>query len=117
MKKRLSHFAYNERSRSGWTLSSPRFTSLSPLRSTIKELLPMSPARLLLLSLVRTKGDQGGFQCYFSRCHRLHFLKRTLVPGHQPVAEKTLSESFDRPRTKLSGESPCLRITRNCTLA
>src|SRR5262249_38637308 len=36
MKKQLSHFAYNERSRSGWTLSIPPFTSLSPLRSTIK---------------------------------------------------------------------------------
>jgi hypothetical protein len=53
MKKRLSHFAYNERSRSGWTLSIPPFTSLSPVRSTIK-LLPMSPARLLPLSPVRT---------------------------------------------------------------
>lgn len=53
MKKRLSHFAYNERSRSGWTLSIPPFTSLSPVRSTIK-LLPISPARLLPLSPVRT---------------------------------------------------------------
>jgi hypothetical protein len=59
MKKRLSHFAYNERSRSGWTLSIPPFTSLSPVRSTIK-LLPMSPARLLPLSPVRTLPRHGG---------------------------------------------------------
>src|SRR5262247_4133520 len=36
MKKRLSHFAYNERSRSSWTLTIPHFTPLSPIRSTIK---------------------------------------------------------------------------------
>jgi hypothetical protein len=36
MKKRLSYFPYNERSRSGWTLSTPHHTALSPIRSTIK---------------------------------------------------------------------------------
>jgi hypothetical protein len=36
MKKRLSYFPYNERSRSSWTLSTPRHTALSPIRSTIK---------------------------------------------------------------------------------
>jgi hypothetical protein len=34
MKKRLSHFAYNERSRSGWTLSISLQNLLSPIRST-----------------------------------------------------------------------------------
>src|SRR5262245_14790086 len=90
MKKRLSHFAYNERSRSGWTLSSPRFTSLSPLRSTIKELLPMSPARLLPLSLDRTPFVKGGkmglclWRFRFDRIDNLPLLKgnRGLFDDH-----------------------------------
>src|SRR5918996_5718395 len=77
MKKRLSHFAYNERSRSAWTLTIPRLTSLSPIRSTIK-LLPMSPARSLPLSPVCTKGDRGGFECGFNHCYRLEFLNELL---------------------------------------
>src|SRR5919106_2335851 len=59
MKKRLSHFAYNERSRSAWTLTIPRLTSLSPIRSTIK-LFPMSPARSLPLSPVYTGETKRG---------------------------------------------------------
>src|SRR5205809_8067723 len=36
MKKRLSHFPYNERSRPGWTPSTSLQKPLSPIRSTMK---------------------------------------------------------------------------------
>jgi hypothetical protein len=36
MKKWLSYFSYNERSRSGWTLSIPLANSDAPVRSTMK---------------------------------------------------------------------------------
>src|SRR5438093_4241270 len=36
MKKRLSHFPYNERSRPGWTPSTSLRKPLSPIRSTMK---------------------------------------------------------------------------------
>src|SRR5262249_4031485 len=54
MKKRLSHFAYNERSRSGWTLGIPPVYIFESTPIDHKKLLPMSPARLLPLSPVRT---------------------------------------------------------------
>src|SRR5262245_11810609 len=69
MKKQLSHFAYNERSRSGWTLSIPPFTSLSPLRSTIKNcyLCPRHVCYPCLRSAhPLAKGDEGGFLVFFA---------------------------------------------------
>src|SRR5215510_727995 len=78
MKKRLSHFAYNERSRSGWTLSIPPLHIFESTPIDHKKLLPMSPARLLPLSPVRTKGDEGGFEFDFSSCHHLEFLNEFL---------------------------------------
>src|SRR5215510_12517282 len=112
MKKRLSHFAYNERSRSGWTLSSPRFTSLSPLRSTIKELLPMSPARLLLLSLVRTKGKRGGFAFGLCRSSCLDFLDELLRYHASPFSGNLRAlrlRAQDRPSSTLPLNPPALR--------
>src|SRR5262244_779651 len=62
MKKQLSHFAYNERSRSGWTLSIPPFTSLSPLRSTIKNCY-LCPRHVCYPCL---RSAQGGIKGDFS---------------------------------------------------
>src|SRR5262249_41970863 len=62
MKKQLSHFAYNERSRSGWTLSIPPFTSLSPLRSTIKNCY-LCPRHVCYPCLRSAQGEKGGGFC------------------------------------------------------
>jgi Protein of unknown function (DUF559) len=61
MKKRLSYFPYNERSRSGWTLSTPRHTALSPIRSTIKTVTYVSGTFVTLVPGPYKKGDWGDF--------------------------------------------------------
>src|SRR5262249_55553449 len=65
MKKRLSHFAYNERSRSSWTLTIPHFTPLSPIRSTIKTVTYVPGTFVTLVSGPHKGGRRGisGFLC------------------------------------------------------
>src|SRR5918995_7076773 len=110
MKKRLSHFAYNERSRSAWTLTIPRLTSLSPIRSTIK-LLPMSPARSLPLSPVCTKGDRGGFECGFNHCYRLEFLNELLRHYTRNSLQKSMAISVIAAKAAIqSTEFPGFRL-------
>src|SRR5262249_12940156 len=60
MKKRLSHFAYNERSRSSWTLTIPHFTPLSPIRSTIKTVTYVPGTFVTLVSGPHTPFSKGG---------------------------------------------------------
>src|SRR5262245_20611143 len=114
MKKQLSHFAYNERSRSGWTLSIPRFKSLSPIRSTIKKLLPMSPARLLPLSPVRTPPCQRGTltsdTASLERERLVTYRKRLF---HSPPAagyqnDRQACHSFLRERQSVFDAASCL---------
>src|SRR5262245_17481238 len=59
MKKRLSHFAYNERSRSSWTLTIPHFTPLSPIRSTIKTVTYVPGTFVTLVSGPHTPPSRG----------------------------------------------------------
>src|SRR5262249_50997557 len=59
MKKRLSHFAYNERSRSSWTLTIPHFTPLSPIRSTIKTVTYVPGTFVTLVSGPHKGGSRG----------------------------------------------------------
>src|SRR5215831_11997882 len=78
MKKRLSHFAYNERSRSSWTLTIPHFTPLSPIRSTIKTVTYVPGTFVTLVSgphkgglqgdlnLLTASGDEGGISGFFA---------------------------------------------------
>src|SRR5215813_14174659 len=61
MKKRLSHFAYNERSRSSWTLTIPHFTPLSPIRSTIKTVTYVPGTFVTLVSGPHKRGVKGDF--------------------------------------------------------
>jgi len=66
MKKRLSYFAYNERSRSGWTLGIPPLTPLSSIRSAIKTVTYVPGTFVTLVSgphTVRTRGMKEGFLC------------------------------------------------------
>jgi hypothetical protein len=72
MKKRPSHLAYNERSRSGWTLTIPLFTPLSPIRSTIKSVTYVPGTFVTLVSGPHTfakggrKGDFFSGLCVFA---------------------------------------------------
>src|SRR5687768_18493003 len=59
MKKRLSYFPYNERSRSGWTLSTPHHTDLSPIRSTIKTVTYVSGTFVTLVPGPYTAFQRG----------------------------------------------------------
>lgn len=61
MKKRLSYFPYNERSRSSWTLSTPRHLALSPIRSSIKTVTYVSGTFVTLVSGPYKRGDWGDF--------------------------------------------------------
>jgi hypothetical protein len=59
MKKQPSHLAYNERSRSGWTLTIPLFTPLSPIRSTIKTVTYVPGTFVTLVSGLHTLWQRG----------------------------------------------------------
>jgi hypothetical protein len=61
MKKQLSYFPYNERSRSSWTLSTTRHTALSPIRSTIKTVTYVSGTFVILVPGPYKRGDWGDF--------------------------------------------------------
>src|SRR5262249_494851 len=89
MKKQLSHFAYNERSRSGWTLSIPPFTSLSPLRSTIKNcyLCPRHVCYPCLRSAQR--GIEGDLYISLS-CPLLHAPASTAVTALLKEADERM---------------------------
>ena len=71
MKKRLSHFAYNERSRSGWTLSISLQNLLSPIRSTTMKTVTYVLGTFVTLVPGPNKGGYRGI------CVRLH-LPRTI---------------------------------------
>src|SRR5215510_7998636 len=73
MKKRLSHFAYNERSRSSWTLTIPHFTPLSPIRSTIKTVTYVPGTFVTLVSGPHTPFSKGEFT---TRRREKHFAIR-----------------------------------------
>jgi hypothetical protein len=60
MKKRLSYFPYNERSRSSWTLSTPRHLALSPIRSSIKTVTYVSGTFVTLVSGPYREDSGGG---------------------------------------------------------
>jgi len=59
MKKWLSHFAYNERSRSGWTLTIPLLTALSPIRSTMQTVTYVPGTFVTLVSGPHKGGKRG----------------------------------------------------------
>src|SRR5947208_17149068 len=61
MKKRLSHFPYNERSRPGWTPSTSLRKPLSPIRSTMKTVTYV-PGTFVTLVPGPYRGDvRGGY--------------------------------------------------------
>src|SRR5262245_8359665 len=78
MKKRLSHFAYNERSRSSWTLTIPHFTPLSPIRSTIKTVTYVPGTFVTLVSGPHKRGIEGYLYISLS-CALLHAPASTAV--------------------------------------
>ena len=59
MKKRLSHLPYNERSRLGWTLSTPLPLTSRPIRSTIKTVTHV-PGTFVTLVSGPYREDEGG---------------------------------------------------------
>src|SRR5688500_3516244 len=59
MKKRFSYFPYNERSRSSWTLSTPRHLALSPIRSIIKTVTHVSGTPVTYVSGLYTLLQRG----------------------------------------------------------
>ena len=80
MKKRPSHFAYNERSRSGWTLSIPLPNTSDPNPLHHNENCYLCP-RYVCYPCPRSvqKGDKGGFEFDFSCRHRLDLLNGLLM--------------------------------------
>src|SRR5213594_1833173 len=61
MKKRLSHFPYNERSRPGWTPSTSLRKPLSPIRSTMKTVTYVPGTFVTLVPGPYKRGIKGDF--------------------------------------------------------
>jgi hypothetical protein len=59
MKKRPSYFAYNERSRSGWTLTIPLQAHPRPIRSTMKTVTYVPGTFVTLVSGLHNLLPQG----------------------------------------------------------
>src|SRR6266567_5213920 len=59
MKKRLSHFPYNERSRPGWTPSTSLQKPLSPIRSTMKTVTYVPGTFVTLVPGPYSRGNWG----------------------------------------------------------
>src|SRR5262245_4150093 len=105
MKKRLSHFAYNERSRSSWTLTIPHFTPLSPIRSTIKTVTYVPGTFVTLVSGPHTLFHRGIFLCRtLTRLWKKHALSAVEERGKGRFSGEMSTEScgkFQRKKTRL----------------
>src|SRR5436190_23716170 len=88
MKKRLSHFPYNERSRPGWTPSTSLRKPLSPIRSTMKTVTYVPGTFVTLVPGPYTLFQRG------------NFVRRTLTP----LWKRGEGEIFGRNEAGIYGE-------------
>src|SRR5437870_5364138 len=94
MKKRLSHFPYNERSRPGWTPSTSLRKPLSPIRSTMKTVTYV-PGTFVTLVPGPYRGDVRGGAGDPGSTASLPKAYRTLLPA---VSHAAVFESPRRAR-------------------
>jgi hypothetical protein len=96
MKKWLSHFAYNQRSRSGWTLSTPLKNSKSNLIGQ-KTVTYVPGTFVTLVPGPNKRGKQGDFEFFHhllrqgeaSGCHHLSRYRIKLLNELPPVVADT----------------------------